>query len=373
MTYFMRAGSAYRVSTKEAMQLTDRLPGGTYTIGFDKMAGSFYLDTIDDFEVKGKIYGDPTKQADRILNTFEQRPGSTGVMLSGEKGSGKTMLAKILSVKAREEKEIPTIVINNPWYGEEFNAFMQMIEQPTIVIFDEFEKVYKREEQVALLTLLDGVYTSKKLFVITCNEPARVNTHMLNRPGRIFYRLDYDGLSDEFIREYCADVLKNQDHTDSVCNVAAVFGTFNFDLLKALVEDMNRYDESPHEALKFLNAEPDVEQYGSYDVELFLNGEKIELDDDQEKMFGNPANGHELYVSPKENADTGFQAAPTGLEALLKPKRRRGSTDGWIRFQAEDMRSVDGKAGKFVFENEDGYRLVLVKRKVNTGINYAAL
>ncbi|HRZ82907.1 MAG TPA: hypothetical protein P5069_10620, partial [Candidatus Hydrogenedentes bacterium] len=45
---------------------------------------------------------------------------------------------------------------------EAFNTFMQAIEQPLVVLFDEFEKVYDDQEQQALLTLLDGVYPSNK-------------------------------------------------------------------------------------------------------------------------------------------------------------------------------------------------------------------
>jgi hypothetical protein len=35
-----------------------------------------------------------------------------------------------------------------------------------------------------------------------------------------------------------------------------VFSAFNFDLLKGMVEEMNRYNETPAQVLKFLNARP---------------------------------------------------------------------------------------------------------------------
>jgi hypothetical protein len=130
MTYFMKSGTRFNVSTKEAMDLHEHLPAGNYTVKFDKMAGCFYLEQIESFEIRGKIYGDTRKQSQRILNTFNDRTASTGVMLTGEKGSGKTLLAKLLAVTAAEAG-VPTIVINEPWCGEGFNAFMQMIGQPT--------------------------------------------------------------------------------------------------------------------------------------------------------------------------------------------------------------------------------------------------
>jgi hypothetical protein len=228
----MKSGTRFNVSTKEAMDLHEHLPAGNYTVKFDKMAGCFYLEQIESFEIRGKIYGDTRKQSQRILNTFNDRTASTGVMLTGEKGSGKTLLAKLLAVTAAEVG-VPTIVINEPWCGEGFNSFMQMIEQPTVILFDEFEKVYDKDDQEKMLTLLDGVYPSKKLFILTCNDKWRVDSHMRNRPGRIFYSLDFKGLEQDFIMEYCADNLDNADHIASVCRVAAMFDQFNFDMLKA--------------------------------------------------------------------------------------------------------------------------------------------
>ena len=154
------------------------------------MTNQLYLEGIEVFDIQGKIYGDTVKRAERILYSFMDRPSGTGVMLTGEKGSGKTLLAKMLSFKGYEQ-DIPTIVINQPWCGEAFNAFIQSIEQPVIVLFDEFEKVYDQDDQEQMLTLLDGVYPSKKLFVLTCNDKWRVNAHMRNRPGRIFYSMEY--------------------------------------------------------------------------------------------------------------------------------------------------------------------------------------
>jgi hypothetical protein len=39
---------------------------------------------------------------------------------------------------------VSTIVMNEPWSGERFNAFIQSIRQPCIMLFDEFEKVYRQ-------------------------------------------------------------------------------------------------------------------------------------------------------------------------------------------------------------------------------------
>ena len=211
MTHFLRQGNCYRVAPQNAIDLRPSLPVGTYTIKKD-MQGLF-LEQIDDFTMPAKMYGNVVSQSGRILNTFEQRPATTGILLVGEKGSGKSLLAKNLCIEAAR-RNYPTIVVNAPFVGEEFNQLLQLIEQPCIILFDEFEKTYRdNNDQEAILTLLDGIYSSKKLFIFTSNDKYRINEHMRNRPGRIFYMLEYEGLTKEFIEEYCNDVLINIAHS----------------------------------------------------------------------------------------------------------------------------------------------------------------
>lgn len=332
MTYFLKSGSRFSVTTKQVIDLHEQLPVGTYAVGFNEMSGEYFLKIVDDLEISGKVYGNTAKRAERILNTFHEREGSTGVWLDGEKGSGKTLLAKQISVDARK-KDIPTIIINQPYCGEGFNMFIQMIEQPVVVIFDEFEKVYDSGPQQKLLTLLDGVYTSKKLFVLTTNDSYRVDGHMQNRPGRIFYRFDYDGLEAEFIREYCEDNLNDKSHIDSMCRMSTLFPKFNFDILKAMVEEMNRYGESIQEVMQFINAKPQSSVGTHYEYVLEFNGEILL----KSKWSGNPL---------VDSVDISFN-----------------TEDGWgeAEFNISDLDKIDAASGLFLYSNAEGYKLRMKK------------
>lgn len=348
MTYFLKQGNTYRVSKKEALDIKEQLPAGNYVIKKDEMTGQLFLEQIDKFEIKGKIYGDTVKRADRILYAFEDRPATTGVMLTGEKGSGKTLLAKMLSVKGYE-RGMPTIVINAPWCGDQFNAFIQSIEQPVIVVFDEFEKVYDEQEQEAMLTLLDGVYPTKKLFILTCNDKCRVNQHMRNRPGRIFYSLEYKGLESDFIREYCEDNLNAKEHIEKIVGIAGTFDQFNFDMLKALVEEMNRFGETPQEAMTMLNAKPEYGNDGRYKIKLLVNGEEVgETNFDEKEWHGNPLSKrvHVNYKSFEKDED---------------------GDDVWnwedVTFEPSNLKKIDDNGNKYVFVGSNGNTLVLTKVK----------
>ena len=347
MTYYMKSGNTFRVSSKEAMDLHETLPAGNYTIGQDMM-GNLFLEKIESFTIGTKLYGDTTRHTDRMLRTFMDRDVSTGVLLNGEKGSGKSLLAKNLSVRAAEEG-IPTIVINQPWVGDRFNSLIQSIEQPCVVLFDEFEKVYGEDEQEQMLTLLDGVFPSKKLFVLTCNDKWRIDKHMRNRPGRIFYMLDFKGLDPDFIREYCEDRLNNKEYIERIVQITGTFSAFNFDMLKALVEEMNRYNEPPQEAMKMLNAKPEYSEECKYKVHLHVDGKLIDEEDiNDEEWRGNPLN-KQIHINYR-----------------VWEKDSDGNEDyEWnaARFATTDLKRIEGDGTRFMFENERGLQAMLVKVK----------
>lgn len=352
MAYFLKSGNTFRVSSKEAMDLHDQLPAGNYTIAQDMM-GNFYLERIDDFEIPSKLYGNTLRHTGRIINSFWDRPAQTGVLLNGEKGSGKTLLAKNISSELAKQG-VPTIVINRNWTGDGFYKLLQDIDQPCIILFDEFEKVYDNDEQEQILTLLDGVFNSKKLYIMTVNDKYRVNQHMRNRPGRLFYLLDFKGLEADFIREYCQDRLNNKQHIDQICSLTSLFSEFNFDMLKALVEEMNRYNEGPIDALEMLNAKPEYDSGVKYDIQLIASGKEVSKDVMSPTIWrGNPL-------------------AIKGVEIEYDPNP--GGDDEYIGFvfTPENLIDLNSQEGKFTFENK-GAKLILTRIKEKNPFDYSYL
>ena len=346
MSHFFRNGNTFRVADDNALDLHKHLPVGNYIVKQDPFK-NFFLEMIDGFTQVPKLYGDTQRYSDRIINTFLERSVSTGVLLNGEKGSGKSLLAKTLSIDAAA-LNIPTIVINQPWAGDDFNKLIQDIDQPCVILFDEFEKVYDRETQEQVLTLLDGVFPTKKLFVLTCNDKYRIDSHMRNRPGRIFYMLDFKGLSTDFIREYCVDNLnaEHQSFIDKICNISMLFAEFNFDMLKALVEEINRYGDSPQEAMRMLNAKPEFSNDVRHNV--FLTYKGVEVKGVQKQWDGNPMATERIrfdfndptYVPKKDDNDDLF-----------------GDDSEWINiyFNSSDLVQILPKEGKYEFRQGDAF------------------
>lgn len=364
---FVQSGKIFRFNDNTANVVHPTLPAGNYVVQVDPH-GNFYLATADSFESPGKLYGDVIKNTSRVLNTFMDRPSGTGVLLSGEKGSGKTLLAKNI-VSEAAKLGIPTLIINTPFAGDGFNKFIQSIFQPTVVFFDEFEKVYDSEQQEQMLTLLDGSFPSKKLFLLTCNNKWRVDDHMRNRPGRVYYSIDFGGLTPAFVEEYCIDNLKDKTWVKKVVTFSGFFNMFNFDMLKALVEEMNRYNEPPELAAKMLNAKA---EYGTdrYTVELFYNN--VAIPDAEPSLWqGNPITGTvNVYIAGEDMkkvigvSNTAMAMVPSSTPSTTNTASSLfdEDEDGDIRmfFEPSHIDAIDPTKGK-TFYTKDSFRLVLTK------------
>lgn len=345
MTYFIKSGENFFPTDEENMDIHKRLPVGTFIIKEKPdPTRDLYFERVDDFvRPSGKIYGDLEYRAERILNTYNSRNSNTGVLLFGDKGSGKTMLARQISLLGYEQN-IPTLIIVDKLEGQKFNKLIQDIEQDCIVIFDEFEKVYRKhhDEQAGLLTLLDGVFQSKKLFVLTANDKYRIDEHFMNRPGRIFYSIEYKGLDKNFVLEYANDNLKNKSDLIKLEMLSDIFDSFNFDMLKALIEEMNRYDEDVISALKMININPNTGQNSVYNAKLSHETMKVSMFD--KRITVNPFNiNYWIDVDFEDDEER---------------------NDVQIYVTSKDLVKYDMPNGRFEYHIEGGYKLTLSKEQV---------
>ena len=232
------------VVDKEAGVKSDTLPAGFWTVSRDPL-GNYFLSRGDLTGVPSVLYGETEKRAAHIISTYQRRAAegkNTGVLLSGTKGSGKTMLAKVISRKLASEG-LPVIMVTQAYSDANFLELMSKIADKAIVIFDEFDKVYeKKQDQEALLTLLDGTGSGNKLFILTKNS-GFISEFFLNRPSRVFYSFNYDKISLETMLDYLEKNLENAEHQEHFQRLWDVSIELSFDVIQGIVEELNFYQD----------------------------------------------------------------------------------------------------------------------------------
>ena len=269
----IRIGDNYKFCD-DSLKTYDALPVGTYTFCFSEREGCF-LSERPSIHVDEKIYGNHEKKAEKVMRAFSGSDRSLGVILSGDKGIGKSLFAKRLCEYAIADS-LPIIIVE--FFAKELPSFLSAIDQECLVLFDEFDKTFRKtddeDSQAKMLTLFDGISGGKKLYVITCNELFRLNDYIVNRPGRFHYHFRFGYPSTEDIRQYLLDKLKPEfyEEIESVLTFSKKI-SLNYDCLRSIAFELNM-GESFSDAiadLNILNTDEEV-----YNLELlFENGEKL--------------------------------------------------------------------------------------------------
>ena len=233
---------------QQAVKTVEVLSKGTYYVRFDPRMG-YYLEQIKDFKLPNKIYGS-TEVVDRWLTSYRANQRNTGVILTGIKGSGKTLLSK----KCAVDSGLPVIIIDKPYNDADFISFITNPELGDICVFiDEFEKVYnERGSENAILTILDGAFNTHNLFIFTCNL-MHTNEYLTNRPSRIRYRSHFESLPEDIINEVIEDLLQHKEHADSIRTVLSAIGVVTFDLLITLIKEVDLFNEPANVIAPYLN------------------------------------------------------------------------------------------------------------------------
>jgi len=308
---FYKDGTTVRVFDYDDDQVIDKLPPAIYTICQD--LSGFYLSLVSEkFDVPEKIYGSTPARVKKILKTYDDRPRSTGVLMSGDKGSGKTMLSSLLSNEMLERGK-PVILVERPYAGPAFIEFINNIGE-CVLFFDEFAKVFDKvndedddnKTQNSLLSVFDGAHTIKRLILLTENETYNINTYMLNRPGRIYYHFKYSKLEEDMVREYCKAQKIPENIIQAILLRIDSSREFSFDALKAVTEEYLRFGEDIVEIFNNLNIEEPRSYSPKMKVVALIDAETEERYELITEEVCNPSNDGQQsvnYYTGKKNED----------------------------------------------------------------------
>lgn len=244
----LKIGNFYSV-TEESYEIHENLPLGVYQLT-KRLDGEYDLIKIKDLSLPNKLYGD-LSIVDKWIKSFNTFDKNLGILLSGLKGSGKTIYAKKFCIDSKR----PVILINEPISGEGFNRILSAKELNGSVIFiDEYEKIYNdRDKENLLLSILDGQVDNHLAFVLTVNESSLVSSNIINRPGRIKYLKSFGSLDFDTIDQVIQDRLDNQKHKDDLVSSLKKLDFITYDILNTIIDEINIFDEPASICCKNLN------------------------------------------------------------------------------------------------------------------------
>ena len=305
MGKIIQNGNILRIA--EIEKTFEKLPIGVYNLGLDN--SGYFLTETSEFSLPNKIYGDMSI-VDRCVKTYESKKRNVGILLSGLKGGGKTVTAKLLANKVNK----PIINISAPYAGPDFIDFItNPILGECVIFLDEYEKIYSSNKRDSdgndsLLSLLDGPYETHHLFIFTVNEPT-INSNLINRPSRILYSKEYHGLSQEDVTEIAEDILDDKIFMEDLIMTCNKIYQLSFDILISIIDEVNRFHEPASKCIEFMNLTPrqtyfNIKQWyvndeGCVDFDYAGWGIPIEYDDDG-NMFVN-ANYSHFITYPNGN------------------------------------------------------------------------
>lgn len=249
----IKTGKTYKVYGED-LTVLDTLPAYTYKVGYSDLGG-FFLEKLDNLEVKeNKVYGEHEQKALKVMNRFSESRKNLGVILSGDKGIGKSLFSRLLSQMAISSG-MPVILVDD--YNAGLCDFINSIKMEAMVLFDEFDKNFAGNRndgvQAKMLSLFDGTSNGKKLFVITCNSYLSLSEYLINRPGRFHFHFRFNYPSAEDITEYLQNNVKAEYYSEieKVIDFALIT-KLNYDCLAAIVSELNA-GEKFEDAIQDLN------------------------------------------------------------------------------------------------------------------------
>lgn len=242
---------------------TKQLIPGYYQLAYNHQFDDYYLTDLQPFEIKSKTYGDLSERTEKVIKAWRSPERiaamrhSMGVLCIGVKGTGKTLLCRNISIECVKQG-IPVIIINEVLHLS-FSRWISLVQQPVVIFIDEFSKIFKHDNQVFLLSMMDGITDNNILWLLSGNENDHIHPCMQSRPGRIFYRFDYKSkLPFEIVVAYCKDNIKNKElmkdkELKQMKIIHFLLRLFTYDILIAIVTECNIFDIQPYEALTCMN------------------------------------------------------------------------------------------------------------------------
>lgn len=232
--YVIKHSDITRLSPS-APEITNQLAKRSYKLGSDQ--DGLYLQDFGNFILPERLHEEEVNEfTNMVLESFSKSQGNLGVLLTGLKGTGKSVQAKHIAIKSG----LPIIILDRAFHGSSIQTLLDILPGSCLILIDEFEKTYRDVElQESLLPVFDGTCNKKHLFLLAAND--EVSQFLIGRPSRIRYKKHYDRLSIETIDLLVNDRSKYPEKNHDLSNLLSIIPDIGIDTVVSLVEETNRY------------------------------------------------------------------------------------------------------------------------------------
>lgn len=233
----------------------DTLPLGVYRLAVDD-DGIHKLDYVSDkLKLPSKLYTFNEEFVNRVISTWTYTESNLGVLLSGLKGTGKSVVASQLSNACG----VPVIILDKN-SGNPSEFISTYVRQDVCLFFDEFEKNFSEKRDCTdhklapILSLLDGLSsTDKKLFsIMTINNDYGME-YLLNRPGRIRYHRVFTSLPASVYTPIIDDLLKYPEFREDLLSTCKEVHNLSIDTVTTLIREVNLFRKPASELVEDMN------------------------------------------------------------------------------------------------------------------------
>jgi hypothetical protein len=299
----LQQGSIYDfIDNSINVNLLNELPIGIYDVVSTIRGLMLQKREISIFEDITKSYGKLPLLREKFKTEISYYD-KLGILLLGEKGSGKSLLAKQIC----NDSNLPIVIVKESFEGSELSDILNNIPNKFILFIDEFEKLFstnskeKNNPQDKFLSILDGNDTSKFITLLTANDENKINSYFKNRTKRIKYFIEFEVLNKQDVEEVLIDMNIDKEIQSKIINIHRIVGELNYDVLMEVINEFKRYPNySLNDILYFLNIEIKESEY-NLTVYSDINGkeEPIAID----KIVCNPYLDINIDIYPRSKGD----------------------------------------------------------------------
>ena len=248
---FLKVGKSVNFKFNTEGLECDLTPGMVYNIKVDRFTDAISLEESSGLSLPSKVYCTQRDERfiDKVINSYNlSESGFTGVMLAGLKGSGKTVMAKIIANKSG----LPIINIDKSIRPYILKNLVEKLGNTSVCfLFDELDKVLEDYDDSVLLQVLDGSDTKgKHMILFTCNDDSKISEYLIDRCSRIRYWRKFEEMSPSLIMEVLNDKLNDKKEVKSLTDfIKDNFEVCSFDNIVSFVKEANNYPTTTFEEL----------------------------------------------------------------------------------------------------------------------------